>query len=199
MHCTVRIVNMLLISCFTLCSGLQAAVADINERYLGGSTTETADPTPPRNAPAHSSTSSSSSRPPVQSSRPSVQSSRSHTSSSSTSSSRSSSHYRRPAYKSKDKSSSKGGWNLFKKKETSYHPPPSRKPVTKHAITKAGDWDKESYCWALYNFYGELPCDLQFTKGQRIAIITRTATQDDWWEGTVNGKTGIFPANYVSL
>ena len=156
---------------------------------------------PPRNAPAHSSTSSSSSRPPVQSSRPSVQSSRSHTSSSSTSSSQSSSHYRRPAYKSKDKSSSKGGWNLFKKKEkeTSYHPPPSRKLITKHAITKAGDWDKESYCWALYNFYGELPCDLQFAKGQRIAIITRTATQDDWWEGTVNGKTGIFPANYVSL
>ena len=107
----------------------------------------------------------------------------------------------------KGKSSSKGagvGWNPFKKKD--HHPihrPPdttSRRPITKHAITKAaGEWDKEVYCYALYNFGGELPCDLQFKKGQRIAIITRTSTQDDWWEGTVNGKTGIFPANYVSL
>ena len=73
-------------------------------------------------------------------------------------------------------------------------------PSLNMPITKAaGEWDKEVYCYALYNFSGELPCDLQFKKGQRIAIITRTSTQDDWWEGTVNGKTGIFPANYVSL
>ncbi|XP_065918515.1 uncharacterized protein [Dysidea avara] len=74
-----------------------------------------------------------------------------------------------------------------------------RRPITKHAITKSGDWDKEVYCKALYNFHGEMSCDLQFRKGQRIAIVTRTDSQDDWWEGTVNGQTGIFPANYVSL
>ncbi|XP_065911255.1 SH3 domain-containing YSC84-like protein 1 [Dysidea avara] len=74
-----------------------------------------------------------------------------------------------------------------------------RHPITKHAITKSGDWDKEVYCKALYNFHGEMSCDLQFRKGQRIAIVTRTDSQDDWWEGTVNGQTGIFPANYVSL
>ena len=74
-----------------------------------------------------------------------------------------------------------------------------RRPITKHAITKSGDWDKEVYCKALYNFYGEMPCDLQFRKGQRIAIVTRTDSQDDWWEGKVNGQIGIFPANYVSL
>jgi len=74
-----------------------------------------------------------------------------------------------------------------------------RSPITKHAITKSGDWDKEVYCEALYDFHGEIPCDLQFRKGQRIAIVTRTDDQDDWWEGTVNGTTGIFPANYVSV
>jgi len=77
--------------------------------------------------------------------------------------------------------------------------PVVRRPITKHAITKSGDWDKEVYCKALYDFRGEMPCDLQFRKGQRIAIVTRTDSQDDWWEGKVNGTTGIFLANYVSL
>ncbi|XP_065917419.1 uncharacterized protein [Dysidea avara] len=68
-----------------------------------------------------------------------------------------------------------------------------------HTITESGDWDEEVYCKALYNFHGEMSCDLQFRKGQLIAIVTRTDSQDDWWEGTVNGQTGIFPANYVSV
>jgi len=24
-------------------------------------------------------------------------------------------------------------------------------------------------------------------------------TEDDWWEGTLNGKQGAFPSNYVEL
>jgi len=77
--------------------------------------------------------------------------------------------------------------------------PVVRRPITKHAITKSDDWDKEVYCEALYDFRGEMPCDLQFRKGQKITIVTRTDSRDDWWEGTVNGTTGIFPANYVSM
>jgi len=72
-------------------------------------------------------------------------------------------------------------------------------PCTYKDITKSDEWDKEFYCEALYDFCGEMPCDLQFRKGQRIAIVTWTDSQDDWWERTVNGQTGIFPANYVSL
>ena len=100
--------------------------------------------------------------------------------------------------KSAKSSKSKHHWGLFKKatpQETSHE----QRPVTKHAITKSSKWDKTVYCKALYDFHGDMPCDLYFKKGQRIAIVTRTETQDDWWEGTVNGKTGIFPANYVSL
>jgi len=143
--------------------------------------------------------------PPTQHSRPPpTQNSRSYTSMSSSQTAMSHgspSLTRTSSYQRKSSTKKGGGWGLFKKKETpvTYKPPPILRPVTKHAITKASDWDKETYCWALYNFHGELPCDLQFNKGQRISIITRTDTQDDWWEGTVNGKTGIFPANYVSL
>lgn len=69
----------------------------------------------------------------------------------------------------------------------------------KSAIATEADWDKLPVCEALYHFRGELPCDLEFRKGQRIALICRTEANPDWWEGRVNGKTGIFPSNYVKL
>ena len=31
-------------------------------------------------------------------------------------------------------------------------------------------------------------------------LLNRWAdTEDDWWEGTLNGKQGAFPSNYVEL
>ena len=68
----------------------------------------------------------------------------------------------------------------------------------KTCISEA-DWDKLPTCEALFNFKGELDCDLEFRKGQRIVVLTRTESQNDWWEGRVNDKTGIFPANYVKV
>lgn len=202
-------------------AGTDAAVEDVNQRYLGGpgqepppQTAATLPPSqgrpPPQGMPPAQGRPPPQGMPPPQGrlppqGKPPSQSGRSYTSTSSGhySPSHDPSHSRTSSHRGRSSSKSKtgGGWNLFKKKDTpaSHKPPAPRKPITKHAITKAGNWDKEIYCWALYNFRGELPCDLEFVKGQRISIITRTATQNDWWEGTVNGKTGIFPANYVSL
>ncbi|XP_035666464.1 SH3 domain-containing YSC84-like protein 1 [Branchiostoma floridae] len=52
---------------------------------------------------------------------------------------------------------------------------------------------------ALFSFAGELPCDLYFQEGDKITVLTRTHTQNDWWEGRLKGRKGIFPANYVQL
>ena len=52
---------------------------------------------------------------------------------------------------------------------------------------------------ALYSFKGEEAGDLPFRKGDVIAILKKSDSQDDWWTGRVNGKEGIFPANYVEL
>ncbi|WAR02747.1 SH3Y1-like protein, partial [Mya arenaria] len=35
--------------------------------------------------------------------------------------------------------------------------------------------------------------------GDVISVLTRTETQNDWWEGSCRGNTGIFPANYVKV
>jgi len=52
---------------------------------------------------------------------------------------------------------------------------------------------------ALYNFETIEPGDLGFLKGDIITITERSEKIDDWWTGVVNGKQGIFPANFVRL
>ncbi|GFS17450.1 intersectin-1 [Elysia marginata] len=52
------------------------------------------------------------------------------------------------------------------------------------------------YYIAMYTYTSDEPSDLIFNEGD---IIHVTATTGDWWTGTINdqGKSGIFPANYV--
>ena len=48
---------------------------------------------------------------------------------------------------------------------------------------------------AIYSFKGSNNDELNFKKG---AVITLTQKEDGgWWEGTLDGKTGWFPSNYV--
>lgn len=39
--------------------------------------------------------------------------------------------------------------------------------------------------------------DLSFSAGDRIEIVERTDSAEDWWTGRLNGKQGIFPGNYT--
>ncbi|KAI6658992.1 SH3 domain-containing protein [Oopsacas minuta] len=61
------------------------------------------------------------------------------------------------------------------------------------------EWAVDVWCVANFSYKGELPCDLEFMKGDKIKVLLRTDTDFDWWEGEAYGKTGIFPANYVSI
>lgn len=71
--------------------------------------------------------------------------------------------------------------------------------IYKSRLAREADWDRLPLAQTLYNFKGEMKCDLEFRKGQVIQVITRTETQNDWWEGKLEGRVGIFPANYVKL
>uniref|UniRef100_A0A667XFE4 Rac/Cdc42 guanine nucleotide exchange factor 6 n=1 Tax=Myripristis murdjan TaxID=586833 RepID=A0A667XFE4_9TELE len=48
---------------------------------------------------------------------------------------------------------------------------------------------------ARFNFKQNNEDELSFTKGELI-VVTRQE-EGGWWEGTLNGKTGWFPSNYV--
>ena len=50
---------------------------------------------------------------------------------------------------------------------------------------------------ALYSFKGERQDELTFSKGVSILLIRRVNA--DWLEGELDGKIGIFPANYVTI
>ncbi|KAI7897602.1 SH3 domain-containing protein [Cokeromyces recurvatus] len=48
---------------------------------------------------------------------------------------------------------------------------------------------------ALYDYKGDPETDLSFKQGDIIEVIEYV--NDDWWKGTVHGKSGIFPQNHV--
>lgn len=52
---------------------------------------------------------------------------------------------------------------------------------------------------ALFNFHAVEAGDLTFSKGDVIVVTRKSDSTDDWWTGKVNGKEGIFPANFVEL
>lgn len=75
----------------------------------------------------------------------------------------------------------------------------SNRQVYKYAASREADWDQLPRAQALYNFRADMKCDLEFRKGQVILVTLRTDTQNDWWEGKIEERVGIFPANYVKM
>jgi hypothetical protein len=46
----------------------------------------------------------------------------------------------------------------------------------------------------LYDYGAQEADELTLREGDVIDVIQKSG---EWWEGTLNGKTGVFPANYV--
>jgi len=55
------------------------------------------------------------------------------------------------------------------------------------------------YVTAVYDFEGQNEGDLVFREGDRIRVVKKTESTDDWWDGEVGGRVGVFPANYVRM
>ncbi|KAG2184907.1 hypothetical protein INT43_000820 [Umbelopsis isabellina] len=55
-----------------------------------------------------------------------------------------------------------------------------------------------TYVTALYDYAAQAEGDLTFTKGDRIQVVQKTQDVNDWWTGSLNGQTGVFPGNYVT-
>ena len=50
---------------------------------------------------------------------------------------------------------------------------------------------------ALFDFAASEPDELDFKKGDVIAVLE--SVYRDWWRGSLKGRTGIFPLNYVEI
>ncbi|KAF1995470.1 hypothetical protein P154DRAFT_526277 [Amniculicola lignicola CBS 123094] len=65
-------------------------------------------------------------------------------------------------------------------------PPPPKKIGSFHA----------EFVTAMYDFEGQGEGDLSFREGDRIRVVKKTQSSQDWWEGELRGQKGSFPANY---
>lgn len=49
---------------------------------------------------------------------------------------------------------------------------------------------------ALYDFSAQADGDLDFKAGDRIEVVERTDSAEDWWTGRLDGRTGVFPGEF---
>ncbi|KAI4716769.1 hypothetical protein E4T48_07061 [Aureobasidium sp. EXF-10727] len=85
-------------------------------------------------------------------------------------------------------STSSGTFSVTGKKKPPPPPPKKRLPSF-----------QSEFVTALYEFAGQGSGDLAFREGDRIKVVKKTESTDDWWEGELNGVVGSFPANYVKV
>lgn len=50
---------------------------------------------------------------------------------------------------------------------------------------------------ALYDFDAENPGELGFKEGDIVLLLQKI--DDNWYQGSLNGKTGMFPVSYVQV
>ncbi|KAK0534914.1 BAR adaptor protein Hob1 [Tilletia horrida] len=74
-------------------------------------------------------------------------------------------------------------------------PPPPTKPKPGAATAEK----PKDIVVALYDYVAAASTDISFKAGDRIEIVKRTDSTQDWWTGKVEGTAseGLFPANYV--
>lgn len=70
---------------------------------------------------------------------------------------------------------------------------PSPKPSPASTPTRAA----QPTCQALYDFEAESPGELSFKEGDIINL--RQKIDDNWYDGSVGGRSGYFPVTYVTV
>ncbi|GAA6003286.1 SH3 domain-containing protein [Rhodotorula paludigena] len=73
--------------------------------------------------------------------------------------------------------------------------PPPAAPLAASVAGGVGAGAGKPKCRAVWDYVASQPDDLGFSAGDIITIEDEVNT--DWWKGSINGRTGLFPCNHV--
>lgn len=77
-------------------------------------------------------------------------------------------------------------------------PSPMRSPAKPvMGVTATPQKQKQPNCQALYDFEPENPGELGFKENDVITLLNKV--DENWYEGSLNGRTGYFPQSYVQV
>ncbi|XP_041436718.1 SH3 domain containing 21 L homeolog isoform X1 [Xenopus laevis] len=71
------------------------------------------------------------------------------------------------------------------------------KPVPENQSKDSSLPQAKEYCRVMFNYIPFLPDELALKKGDVILLISKETGDEGWWQGEHNGKTGLFPDNFV--
>ncbi|KAG9492865.1 hypothetical protein GDO78_001035 [Eleutherodactylus coqui] len=65
--------------------------------------------------------------------------------------------------------------------------------------SSSGPVSISEFARVMFDYVSTLPDELSLKKGDVVAVISKETEDEGWWRGEVNGKTGLFPDNFVIL
>ncbi|KAI9680624.1 MAG: hypothetical protein M1817_004064 [Caeruleum heppii] len=84
-------------------------------------------------------------------------------------------------------------WGAAAKAKGAAPPPPKPKP------SRLSGTPATPTATALYDYEAQAEGDLSFRAGETIEVVTKGASEMEWWVGRINGREGQFPGNYVKV
>lgn len=69
--------------------------------------------------------------------------------------------------------------------------------VPKNDEGKSSDSGLDLHCKAMFDYSSDVPDDLSFHAGDVIKVKKKIS--EEWFEGEINGRVGMFPAAYVEI